>query len=101
MEFFTKIHYLQILNKFSSLTHLSINYSYLANRNGDALLWLKSIQNGILKELRMLCLKDERPLLTNPGYGVGGWLITDGVWKRAVKLCPNLRVSFVFCKYFL
>ncbi|KAK6642950.1 hypothetical protein RUM43_004452 [Polyplax serrata] len=96
MEFFTRIHYLQILYKFSSLTHLSVNYAYLANPEGDALLCVRSLRNGVLRELRILCLKEERPLLTNPAYGVGGWLIPDGVWRRATEWCPDLRVKFVF-----
>ena len=87
---------MQVLYKFSRLTHLSVNYSYLANEYGDGILSLKSIRGGCLKELRILCLKEERPLLTNPGYGIGGWKIKNDVWKRIVDICPDLRVKFVF-----
>lgn len=96
-----KYHFMEILNNFTSLTVLSVNYSYLANQQGDALLRLKTLRCGYLKELRLLCTAEERPLLTNPQYGVGGYKIPDGVWRRAREWNPNLRVAAVFRKQVL
>lgn len=89
------------LSGLCNLTTLSINYSYLADDTGKAVMSLGSILSQTLRNIELLCSIHDIPWKTSrremPRAMHG---IPDIAWKQALKCCPKLKIHLVIGKWF-
>ncbi|CAF4752406.1 unnamed protein product [Pieris macdunnoughi] len=79
-----------------NLRMLALEYSYIADSTGAALISLLTVLRRPHFRLQLICREDQIPGRTDASLGVGGHHIPDTAWRRVNIACPDLYLLMAF-----
>ncbi|CAF4752393.1 unnamed protein product [Pieris macdunnoughi] len=88
--------FLRSLAEMRNLRMLALEYSYIADSTGAALISLLTVLRRPHFRLQLICREDQIPGRTDASLGVGGHHIPDTAWRRVNIACPDLYLLMAF-----
>ncbi|XP_064076357.1 uncharacterized protein LOC113401895 [Vanessa tameamea] len=86
----TKRCFLRSLAELKNLRVLALEYAYIADGSGNALLSLLPVLRRPHFRLQLICREDQIPGRVDAALGVGGYEIPDTAWRRVAIICPDI-----------
>nr|XP_034839216.1 uncharacterized protein LOC117995323 [Maniola hyperantus] len=88
--------FLRCLGELRNLRVLALEYAYIADGSGYALLYLLPVIRRPHFCLQLICREDQIPGRADAALGVGGHDIPDTAWRRIAIACPDLYLFMAF-----
>ncbi|CAH0684461.1 unnamed protein product [Chilo suppressalis] len=92
----TKQCFLRSLGELRHLRLLALEYCYIADGTGGALIALLPVIKRPHFRLQLICREEQTPGRADAALGVGGYDIPDTAWRRVSIACPDLYLMMAF-----